>query len=355
MKTTKLPSAPRITPDECLAMYRTASLPELGVEANRVREQLNGRKVYYNRNIHIEPTNVCTNHCKFCSYRRDANADGSWDMSLDEVLAIARQCRDTDITEVHIVGGVHPSHGLDFYEQMLSGVRQILPRVHIKAFTAEELWSMAKRDSVPVGEALQRLQRCGLQSIPGGGAEILDDVLREKICPEKLCSQDWLNVHQAAHSLGIASNATMLYGHVESYEQRVMHLLRLRELQDKTGGFNAFIPLKFRKANNSLSEAGEASAIEDLRNMAVCRIFLDNIPHIKAYWPMFGKDMAQLALAFGADDMDGTIGNSTKIYSMAGATDQAPAMTVDELCAKARQAGFVPVERDSWYRVIGAS
>jgi aminodeoxyfutalosine synthase len=342
----------RITPDECLELYRSASLPELGMMANTIRERLNGKNVYFNRNVHIEPTNICANRCLFCSYRRDENQKGSWDLSLDEIFAIARQYANSGITEVHIVGGVHPRHTLDFYESMVSGVRRILPEVHIKAFTAEELWRMAQQSGLPVDEALARLKKCGLQSIPGGGAEILNDKIRARICPHKVNTQGWLDVHRSAHEQGIASNATMLYGHVEAYEHRVEHLLHLRDLQDQTGGFNAFIPLKFLKVNNHLSELGEVSAIEELRNMAICRIFLDNILHIKAYWPMCGKALAQVALSFGADDIDGTIDDSTKIYSMAGANDKTPRMTLDELCTMARQSNFIPVERDSLYCAV---
>jgi aminodeoxyfutalosine synthase len=342
----------RITAAECLALYRSATLPELGVMANTVRERLNGKYVYFNRNVHIEPTNICANRCLFCSYRRDEGQAESWDLSLDEIFAIARQYVGSDITEVHIVGGVHPRHPLSFYESMVGGVRRILPGVHIKAFTAEELWRMAQQAALPVGDVLARLKSCGLQSIPGGGAEILNDDIRARICPDKVSAQGWLDVHRSAHAQGIASNATMLYGHVETYAHRVEHLQRLRDLQDKTGGFNAFIPLKFFKKNNRLSTIEEASAIEELRNMSVCRIFLDNIPHIKAYWPMCGKVVAQLALSFGADDMDGTIDDSTKIYAMAGANDKSPKMTVSELCKMARQASFIPVERDSLYHAI---
>jgi aminodeoxyfutalosine synthase len=348
----KILAGERLAADECLALYRSATLPELGVMANTVRERLNGKFVYFNRNVHIEPTNVCANRCLFCSYRRDEGQAGSWDLGLDEIFAIARQYAGSGITEVHIVGGVHPRRTLDFYESMVAGVRRILPGVHIKAFTAEELWRMAQQAQLPVADVLARLKRCGLQSIPGGGAEILSDEVRAGICPDKVGAQGWLDVHRSAHQQGIASNATMLYGHVETYEHRVEHLNRLRDLQDETGGFNAFIPLKFFKKNNRLSAAGEASAVEELRNMAICRIFLDNIPHIKAYWPMCGKVVAQLALSFGADDMDGTIDDSTKIYAMAGANDKSPKMTVDELCEMARQSRFIPVERDSLYHAI---
>jgi aminodeoxyfutalosine synthase len=342
----------RLSADECLTLYRTAPLPELGVMAFAVRERLNGRNVYFNRNVHIEPTNICANHCLFCSYRREEGEEGSWDFSLDDIFAIARRYVGSDITEVHIVGGVHPHKALPFYEGMVGGVRDILPAVHIKAFTAEELWRMAQQAGIAVAEVLTRLRQRGLQSIPGGGAEILSEALRARICPDKLSAEHWLEVHREAHRQGISSNATMLDGHVETSEHRVEHLQRLRSLQDETGGFNAFIPLKYRKAHNRLSEVGEVSATEDLRNMAICRLFLDNIPHLKAYWPMFGKDMAQLALSFGADDMDGTIDSSTQIYAMAGAEDTSPRMTVDELRQMAQASNLVAVERDSLYHAI---
>jgi aminodeoxyfutalosine synthase len=348
----KILCSERITPDECLYLYRTTALPELGVLANAVRERMNGKNAYFNRNIHIEPTNICVNRCKFCSYRRTEGEANSWDLSVEEVLSIAQKIKGEYITEVHIVGGVHPRRSFSYYESIVEGVHKILPRVHIKAFTAEELWKMAEQSGKPIEQVLARLKELGLRSIPGGGAEILSDEVRLKICPEKINSAVWLKVHEKAHRLGIFSNATMLYGHVEKYEHRVEHLVRLRDLQDKTGGFNAFIPLKYRKANNELSGVGEVSVIEDLRNMAICRIFLDNIPHLKAYWPMFGKGVAQLALSFGADDLDGTIGDSTKIYAMAGADDKKPQMSVNELCQMVRSSGFIPVERDSLYHPI---
>lgn len=348
----KIKNAERITPEECLELYSTAALPELGVLANVVRERKNGRNAYFNRNVHIEPTNICVNRCKFCSYRRAEGEEGTWDLSLEDILRIAQNIVGQNITEVHVVGGVHPHHPFSFYESIVEGIHKILPDTHIKAFTAEELWKMAEQSGKPVEQVLARLQELGLRSIPGGGAEILNDEVRAEICAEKISSAVWLNVHEQAHRLGMVSNATMLYGHVEKYEHRVEHLTRLRDLQDKTGGFNAFIPLKFRKAHNELSSLGEVTTIEDLRNIAICRIFLDNVPHIKAYWPMFGKSAAQLALSFGADDLDGTIGDSTKIYAMAGADDKNPQMSVDDLCEMVRSAGFTPVERDSLYRPI---
>ncbi|MDR1225980.1 MAG: aminofutalosine synthase MqnE [Prevotellaceae bacterium] len=342
----------RVGQEDCLTLYRQASLPELGVLANAVRERWNGKKVFFNRNFHIEPTNICVNKCKFCSYRREEGQTGSWDLSLDEIFTIAQHYVNKDITEVHVVGGVHPRHAFDYYEKMIGGLHELLPQAHIKAFTAEELWKMAELRGTPVADVLYRLQELGLGSIPGGGAEILDDSVRAVICAQKISSQIWLNVHEQVHSLGMPSNATMLYGHVETFEHRVKHLSQLRDLQDITKGFNAFIPLKYRSANNELGAAGELAVMEDLRNLAICRIFLENVPHIKAYWPMLGKSVSQLALAFGADDLDGTIDDSTKIYSMAGAHDKNPAMSVAELANICRSAGFTPVERDSLYREI---
>ena len=273
-------------------------------------------------------------------------------MSIDEVVDAAKRYEQSDVTEVHIVGGVHPDRDVYYSAGMLQAIRTVLPGIHIKAFSAVELDYMFAKANVTDSEGFEILKHAGLQSIPGGGAEIFDKNIRKKICPEKTGSGRWLDIHRAAHRAGILSNATMLYGLMEKYEHRIDHLMRLRELQDKTHGFNAFIPLKFRMANNSMSHLGEVTAVEDMKNYAVSRIFLDNIPHIKAYWPMIGKDMAQMALAFGADDIDGTIDDTTKIYSMAGVADQKPVMTTEEMKEMIRAAGFEPVERDSLYRPV---
>ncbi|MGL5913624.1 MAG: radical SAM protein, partial [Bacteroidales bacterium] len=308
--------------------------------------------VFFNRNIHLEPTNICVNRCKFCSYRRTEGENGSWDWSIEEVFQKLDELREREFNEIHIVGGVHPNKDFTYYQDLIGGIHNRFPSIHIKAFTAEELCKMAQQSKQTVKEVLLCLKQLGLDSLPGGGAEILNDDVRKQVCGDKINSESWLSVHKSAHEMGIPSNATMLYGHVENYEHRVEHLSKLRQLQDKTNGFNAFIPLKFRNGNNALSHLSEVSAIEDLRNMAICRIFLDNIPHLKAYWVMLGKELAQLALSFGADDIDGTIGDSTKIYSLAGVEDKSPTMSVEELCNMVRQAGFKPVERDSLYRII---
>jgi aminodeoxyfutalosine synthase len=339
----------RLDAADGLALYRSCNIGLLGALADYVKQQKNGKKAYFNKNFHIEPTNLCVYHCRFCSYACHTGDSDVWEMSIGEIADKARQYARSDITEVHIVGGVHPDRDVYYYALMLRTVREILPTVHIKAFSAVELEYMFEKANLTDDEGFQTLKQSGLQSIPGGGAEIFDEELRRKICPEKTGSQRWLDIHQAAHRAGILSNATMLYGHMETYEHRIDHLLRLRNLQDRTNGFNAFIPLKFRMANNSMFHLGEVTNIEDLKNYAVSRIFLDNIPHIKAYWPMIGKDTAQLALSYGADDVDGTIDDTTKIYSMAGADDQKPSMTTAEMIQMIRHAGCIPVERDSLY------
>jgi aminodeoxyfutalosine synthase len=342
----------RITPEEGFLLYESADLGLLGILANTVRERLNGNDAYFNKNFHIEPTNICIYRCKFCSYSRKFNEEGSWESSLDEISTMARSYKGKDVTEVHIVGGVHPQRDLYYYADMVRKVRSELPDIHIKAFSAVEIDYMFKKSNVTPTEGFSILKEAGLHSIPGGGAEIFDETLRSQICPDKVGSEGWLTIHEAAHKTGIQSNATMLYGHVETYAHRIDHLTRLRNLQDKTNGFNCFIPLKYRKANNPMSEIGEVTLIEDLKNYAVSRIFLDNFPHLKGYWPMIGKEMAQLALSFGVDDIDGTIDDTTRIYTMAGVEEQKPSLTTNELANLIRQAKRTPVERDSWYRKI---
>jgi aminodeoxyfutalosine synthase len=349
---TKIFSGKRISAEECLILYNEASLSALGVAANYIREQKNNSVVYFNKNIHIEPTNICIHNCVFCSYARKKNEKGSWELSIDEIVnSISSNCTDS-VTEFHIVGGVHPERKLDFYVELLTALKSAYPEVHIKAFTAVEIEFMAIASRCSFKETLSTLKNAGLDSMPGGGAEIFDKDLRKKICPSKTNTENWLKIHETAHNLDIPTTATMLYGHIESYEHRVSHLLRLRNLQDKTGGFQAFIPLKYKKENNPLGLSTEVSWVEVLRNFAVSRIFLDNFNHIKAYWPMIGKDLAQISLDFGVDDFDGTINDSTKIYSMAGAEDTNPSMTQEQMTALIKEARKVPVERDSVYNTI---
>lgn len=342
----------RITPEQALMLYNEAPLAKLALCGVQIKEQLTGKNVFYNRNFHIEPTNVCVFNCKFCSYRKPADSPDSWNYTLEQIERQARDQQNNKVTEVHIVGGVHPSHTLDYYVEMVSRIKAILPHVTIKAFSAIELIYMIEKAELSFEEGLTHLKNAGMETLPGGGAEIFDEDLRAQICPDKGSSKKWLKLHACAHKLGISTNATMLYGHLESPEHRIDHLLRLRNLQDFTQGFNAFIPLKYRNYGNQMSEIGEVSINEDMRMMAISRIFLDNFTHIKAYWPMFGKTTTELALSFGADDIDGTIDDSTKIYSMAGAEDSKPNMSVNEIKNLIKNAGYKAVERDSFYNSI---
>ena len=349
----KCQRAERITAAEALVLWQQAPLWQLSQLAVAAKRRVSGDKVYYNRNFHLEPTNVCIFECKFCSYRRKAGENGSWDHSMEQVMDIVRSRKGSGATEIHIVGGVHPTHDLYYYAEMIRRVKEIMPQVAIKAFTAVELNYMIRQAGLTLREGLQLLKDAGMESIPGGGAEIFAPEIRTKICPQKGSAEEWLTLHRTAHGMGIDSNATMLYGHIEGIEHRIDHLMRLRELQDATGGINAFIPLKFRSANNSMSELGETSVIDDLRTLAMSRLILDNVPHIKAYWVMYGKTTTELALAFGADDIDGTIDDSTKIYSMAGAADSRPTMSVEDIVRICSSAGFTAVERDTHYNEIG--
>ena len=342
----------RITAAEAAVLWQQAPLWQLSELAVEAKRRVSGDKVYYNRNFHLEPTNVCLFECKFCSYRRREGEEGAWDYTMEQVLESVRSRKGSGATEIHIVGGVHPVHDLYYYVDMIRQVKQIMPEVAIKAFTAVELNYMIRKAGLTIEQGLQLLKEAGMESIPGGGAEIFAPEIRTQICPQKGSAEEWLELHRAAHKMGIDSNATMLYGHIESIEHRIDHLMRLRELQDSTGGINAFIPLKFRSANNAMSSVGETSVIDDLRTLAMSRLILDNVPHIKAYWVMYGKTTAELALAFGADDIDGTIEDSTKIYSMAGAADTRPTMTIEEIERMCATAGFRAVERDTHYNEI---
>jgi len=348
----KIFTASRIGPEEGALLYSSCDLSVLAYLADLVRRRINGNFAFYNRNFHIEPTNRCIYNCRFCSYKKPEGDPGSWDHNHEQIMEKVRRFDNTDVTEVHITGGAHPGHDIYYYGELIKKIRDHRPSLHIKAYSAIELDHMIRISGISIAEGLEYLKSCGLGSIPGGGAEIFDENLRKKICPEKTSSEMWLMIHETAHRTGIASNATMLYGHLETYEHRIDHMNRLRELQDRTGGFNAFIPLKYKKANNQMEEIGEVSLMEDLRNYAVARIYLDNIPHIKAYWPMSGMENAGLSLLFGADDMDGTIEGTTRIYSMAGASEMNPAMKTGEICRIIREAGFTPVERDSLYKKI---
>ncbi len=342
----------RITDDEALALYQSTNLPFLGQLAHEIRIRKHGLKTYFNRNFHIEPTNICIYTCKFCAFARRPGEEGGWEYTLEEIEQQVRRYENKPVTEVHIVGGVHPKRGVEYYGEMIQRIKKIRPDIHVKAFTAVELKVMFARSRMSIAEGLTALRAYGLDSLPGGGAEIFHPEVRAQICDTKASTESWLEIHETAHQLGIPSNCTMLYGHIEKYTHRVDHMRRLRELQDRTKGFNTFIPLKFRNENNDLSFIEETSVIEDLKNYAVARIYLDNIPHLKAYWPMIGKTTTQIAQSFGVNDVDGTIDDSTRIYSMAGSEEQHPVMTTPELIDLISSAGFIPIERDSIYNTL---
>lgn len=344
----------RITEEEGVLLFKKADLNYLGSLANHIRERKHGSTTYFNKNFHIEPTNICVFDCKFCAYSkllRKKGDDDAWEMDEEQIYDKIRSYENQEVTEVHIVGGVHPKMGLQYFADLIKNIKKIRPSLHVKAFTAVELEYMCRKAKVSYREGLQLLKDHGQDSLPGGGAEIFAEAVREEICKDKCNSDQWLEIHETAHEVGMPSNATMLYGHIESYADRVDHMNRLRTLQDKTGGFNTFIPLKYRNGNNQMSHIGEVSVLEDLRTYAVARIFMDNFPHLKAYWPMIGRQTAQLTLNYGVNDIDGTIDDSTKIYSMAGAEEQSPNMTTEELVNLVKQVNRKPVERDSVYNV----
>jgi aminodeoxyfutalosine synthase len=346
----KIADGVRISKEDGILLFEKAELPFLGMLADLTRTRKNGDKVYFIRNFHIEPTNICVNKCRFCSYSHHFSPE-KWELTQEEMLEEVRK-QETSVREVHITGAVHPDRDIFYYGELIRKIRKLRPDLHIKAYSAVELDYMIMKAKITVEQGLIFLKECGLNSIPGGGAEIFDETIRKNICGMKSTSKSWLKIHETAHRIGLPSNATMLYGHMESYTHRIEHLDRLRQLQDKTGGFNAFIPLKFRNTNNEMSGISEVSVTEDMRMFAMARIYLDNFPHLKAYWPAIGKKMAQVALSFGVDDLDGTINDSTRIYSLAGAEEQSPVMTVSEMRELIRQAKREPVERDSLYNTV---
>lgn len=349
----KVKAGQRITDQDALLLFEKASLGFVGSLANSIREKLHGDITYFNRNFHIEPTNVCVFSCNFCSYSKlYAKREEGWELSIDQMLHMVKKYDGKPVTEVHIVGGVHPKMDLQFFADLLKAIKAHRPDLHIKAFTAVEYDYMFRKAKMTAEEGLKFLIEAGLDSIPGGGAEIFHPEIRKKICADKVDADGWLAIHESAHKLGLHSNATMLYGHIEKFEHRVDHMRRLRELQDRTKGFNTFIPLKFRNKDNDMSDVPESSVVEDMKMYAIARIYLDNFPHLKAYWPMLGRQNAQLSLAFGVDDIDGTIDDTTKIYSMAGSEEQNPSMNTAELVTLIKQAKRKPVERGTLYNVI---
>jgi len=350
---TKVIQNERLSFDEGVYLFEHASLPYVGALANWKRESLHGNKTYFNKNFHIEPTNVCVFSCKFCSYSKlYAHKEEGWELTVDQMLDIVKSYDGKPVTEVHIVGGVHPKLTLTFFLELMRAIKAHRPDLHIKAFTPVELEYMFRKAKVSVEEGMKMAKEAGLDSLPGGGAEIFHPEIREQICADKATADQWLHIHKTAHELGMHSNATLLYGHIESFSHRIDHMERLRQLQDQTKGFNTFIPLKFRNANNEMSNVPESILLDDLKMYAISRLYLDNFPHVKAYWPMLGRDAAQLTLSYGVNDIDGTIDDTTKIYSMAGSEEQNPAMTTAQLVALIKQAKRAPIERGTLYNVI---
>ena len=343
----------RISFEEGVYLFEKASLPYVGALANWKRESLHGDITYFNKNFHIEPTNVCVFSCKFCSYSKlYAHKEEGWELTIDQMMDIVKSYDGKPVTEVHIVGGVHPKLTLEFFITLLKAIKAHRPELHIKGFTPVELDYMFRKANLSTEEGMKRAHEAGLDSLPGGGAEIFHPDIRNIICADKATGDQWLHIHRTAHNLGMHSNATLLYGHIEKAEHRIDHMERLRQLQDETKGFNTFIPLKFRNKDNDMHDVPESTMANDLKMYAISRLYLDNFPHVKAYWPMLGREIAQLTLSYGVNDIDGTIDDTTKIYSMAGSEEQTPVMTTEELVRLIKQAHRKPVERGTLYNVI---
>ncbi|MEK6582096.1 MAG: CofH family radical SAM protein [Nitrospirota bacterium] len=365
----KVLSGKRLSKEDAIKLFETDDIFTLGKLASYVAKKKNGNKAYFIRNIHVNPTNICVNRCKFCAFSRSKGEAGAYEMTIDEIISKIRTQKTEHrmqpkitppnpplgkeghggVSEVHIVGGLHPDWPFEYYLEMISRIKKSFPKICIKAFTATEIDYFSRISGKSVEDTLIELKKHGLDTMPGGGAEIFDTGVRSQICPEKLSGEGWINVMEAAHRAGIKTNATMLYGHVENYEQRVDHLLRLRELQDKTKGFQAFIPLAYHPKNTEIGGT-YSSGIDDLKTIAVSRLVLDNFAHIKAYWIMLGEKLSQVALLFGADDIDGTIIDE-KVTHSAGALSS-KGLTAGELINMIKKAGKVPVERDSFYRAV---
>lgn len=339
-------SGSRIEPEAGLFLFNADEVFALGRIASIASERKNGKYVYYVRNRHINPTNICVNRCKFCAFSRSKGEKGAFELTIDEIL---KKLSEGFYREVHIVGGLHPEWSFDHYVRMISKIKETLPDIHIKAFTAVEIDHFSKISGLTIEDVLKKLKDSGLDAMPGGGAEIFAERVRNKLCPEKISGTRWLEIHRKAHLIGIRTNATMLYGHIENYEDRVDHLIRLRNLQDETGGFLAFIPLSYHPLN---TETGGfySSGIDDIKTIAISRLILDNFDHIKAYWIMLGEKIAQLSLLFGADDIDGTVIEEKITHSAGGMTGEG--LTVEEIREIITKAGRIPVERDAFYRQI---
>ncbi len=346
----KVNTGERLSFDEGVALYRTHDLLGVGYLANQVRERLHGNTTWFNVNRHVNPTDVCVASCRLCAFGKGVRDESAYTMTHEEVWHRAGIGWSESVTEFHIVGGLHPTLNLDWYCEMLRGLKQRFPQVHLKAFTMVEIGYFAKRSKLSIREVLERLKEAGMDSMPGGGAEIFHERVRRIICDHKLTGDEWIETARIAHQLGVHSNCTMLYGHVETEEDRVDHMIRLRELQDDTQGFQTFIPLAFHPDNTALHHLPRTSGFDDIRNIAVARLMLDNIPHIKAYWVMMTPEIAQIALRFGSDDIDGTVVEE-KIYHDAGATTS-QSLRRQDLLRLIREAGREPQERDTLYRPV---
>ncbi|MDQ7787800.1 MAG: aminofutalosine synthase MqnE [Thermodesulfovibrionales bacterium] len=347
---TKIENAERLIKEDAMTLMDSNDILQLGRLANRAKERKTGQHVFFNVNQHINLTNICVSRCKFCAFSRDKNDADAYAMTLDEVLEKARSARHLGITEFHIVSGLHPDLPFDYYLDAISSLRQEMPEVHIQAFTAVEIDYFAKIAKLSKRDVLLKLKDAGLGSLPGGGAEILNHRVREAVCPKKANSNEWLEVMKTAHRLGLKSNATMLFGHIESPEERIEHLLTLRALQDETGGFQSFIPLPFHPQNTELPELKKPTAFESLKMLAISRLVLDNFDHIKAFWIMLGLKVAQLSLLFGVDDLDGTVVEEKITHAAGAETDQS--ISREELLSLIAEAGRIPVERDTLYNII---
>jgi aminodeoxyfutalosine synthase len=346
----KVRAGERLKFEDGLALYGSADILAVGWLANYVREKMHGDIAYFNVNRHINPTNVCVAACRLCAFGRKKDAEGSYTMALEQAWETAASGYSEAVTEFHIVGGLHPDLPLEYFLDLVDGLKQRFPQVHIKAFTMVEIAFLARRAKLTIPETLKKLKDAGVNSMPGGGAEIFSDRVRHIICDHKIDGQEWLDTARMVHEAGLKSNATMLYGHIENDEDRVDHLLKLRTLQDETHGFQTFIPLAFHPDNTPLSHLPRTTGLTDIRQIAVSRLLLDNFPHIKAYWQMMTAKIAQIALRFGADDIDGTV-IEEKIYHDAGATTP-QGMRREELMRLITAAGRVPVERDTLYRSV---
>jgi aminodeoxyfutalosine synthase len=346
----KVENGQRLTFEEGLYLYEHADLFTLGQLANLVRERLHGKYAYYNVNVHLNPTNVCVYRCTFCAFRADLKSPKGYLMSDEEILARAAEAHARGATEMHIVGGLHHQMPYEWYRHILELIHRHYPQLHLKAYTAVEWDWFSRITGRPTKDLLAECKGLGLGSLPGGGAEIFHPEIRDQICEHKADAETWLRIHREAHELGLRSNATMLYGHIEKPWHRIDHLIRLRQLQDETGGFQTFIPLAFHPENSRLAHLPKPSVLTDLKTIAISRLMLDNFPHIKAYWVMLGVKTAQIALSFGADDIDGTVVHE-KIYHDAGSKEPQE-LTVAELRRLIEEAGRIPVERDTLYREI---